>query len=383
LIQWLTFILCPGEYRKPEYAGQRVFIDVLCVPQQDVNTEEVVGTTHSNYTNCWTVVFVKGDYLKRAWCCLEIAASTNDDCKITVIGSCDSVSGKDFFDNIIATQKSDVDLIQKEILKLFENKEKFNGVVAKAMEVLFVAAQKKVVCCLYDSTLRVNRHDWQERLNSKNPTKQERNKQQDWFYMTGNLSIDVIANSTSRVVKVFLCSTFGDTVLEWNFFHQDVAPFLKLCARNRGIDLVFVDIRFGNRDEDALREEIVLAELERCKAESSGIFFLLLTCNKYGLRRAPARIPRGEFESLLAKIDSAESDAVRAVYDLDENKLNATNHPAPEYVLKGSLSKRAESLAIKHLRSAAQKQWPGAFDRKLRNNRYTYFLLLLAPLYYS
>jgi hypothetical protein len=33
------------------------------------------------------------------------------------------------------------------------------------------------------------------------------------------------------------------------------------------------------------------------------------------------------------------------------------------------LSKSEESLAIKYLRSAAQKQWPGAFDKKLRNDR--------------
>ena len=301
---------------------------------------------------------------------MEIAVSTKDDCKITVIGSCDAVSGKDFFDNMIATSESDVSLIQNEILKLFGDKKKFNGVVARAIEVLFIAAQKKVTCSLFDSASRINRPDWRERLSSINPTKRERNKLQDWDILKGNLSIDISSVSSARAVKVFLCSTFSDTIQEWNFFHQDVAPYLKLCARNRGIDLVFVDMRFGNRDEDALREEIVLAELQRCKTESSGIFFLVLTGNKYGLRRAPARIPRDDFESLVAKMAPAESVAVRTVYDLDENQLNVdTKQPAPEYVLKELLSKSEESLAIKYLRSAAQKLWPGAFDKKLRNDR--------------
>lgn len=367
---WLTFLFCPGEFCKPEYAGQRVFIDVLCVPQQHVTTEEVVATTHLNYSDTWLTVFVNGNYLTRAWCCGEIAVSTNSDCKITVIGSCVAVSGKDFFDNMVATSESDVLLIQNEILKLFGDKEKFNGVVAKAMEGLYVAAYKNLVFSLIDSTPRVNRPDWRERLPSKNPTKRERNKHQDWDIMKGNLSIDIYSVSSARAVKIFLCSTFSDTIQEWNFFHQDVEPYLKLCARNRSIDLVFVDMRFGNRDEDALREEIVLAELERCKAESTGIFFLLLTGNKYGLRRAPARIPRADFESMVAKMEPAESVAVRTVYDLDENQLNnATKQPAPEYVLKEVLSKSEESLAIKYLRSAAQKQWPGAFDKKLRNDR--------------
>ena len=316
------------------------------------------------------VVFANGNYLKRAWCCLEIAASTNDNCRITVIGSCDAVEGLDFFNNIEATNKSDIVIIKKEILELFGSEKRFNGIVARAMEVLFVEAQKKVKCCIFDCPRREDRPAWRERLSSKNPAKRNRDKEQDWELMAGNLHSNVLLDSTSRVVKVFLGSTFSDTVLEWNFFHQDVAPYLKLCARNRGIDLVFVDIRFGNRDEDALREEIVMVELKRCKTESSGMFFLLITGNKYGLRKAPARISKVEFESLVEKMTTAESDAVTAVYDLDENPFcAATKQLAPEYVLKERLSKGAEFLAIEHLRCAAQKQWPGALDTEMRTPR--------------
>ena len=362
-------MLCPGEYSKPEYAGHRVFIDVLCVPQENVKTEEVVKTTHLNYTKCWITVFVGKDYLNRAWCCLEIAAGTNDDCRITVIGSCDAISDKDFFDNIDATNKSDIKLIKKEILKLFQTKEKFNGIVARAMEVLFVAALKKVSCDLlkFDCPSRADRQAWRQRLPSLNPTRRGRNKQQDWDILTGNLSSSIPHEPNtkiSRVVKVFLASTFSDTVLEWNLFHQDVVPYLKLCARNRGIDLVFVDIRFGNRDEDALREEIVIAELERCKMESCGMFFILLTGNKYGFRRAPAQIPKTEFESLIDKMSSDECDYIKTVYALDENQLDAaTKQPAPEYIRKELLPMRDESQAIQNLRCAAQKLWSSSFER--------------------
>ncbi len=38
---WLTKDFFPDEFEKPEYDCERVFIDVLCVPQSNVQTEEV------------------------------------------------------------------------------------------------------------------------------------------------------------------------------------------------------------------------------------------------------------------------------------------------------------------------------------------------------
>ena len=280
-------MLCPGEYSKPEYSGHRVFIDVLCVQQKDVKPEEVVGTTHSNYTKCWITVFVNGNYLKRAWCCLEIAVSTNDDCRITVIGSCDDVSGRNFFDNFIATSKSDVGLIRNEILTLFGTKEKFDSVVARAMEVLFVERHKQQACRLFN-TSRADRPRWRQYLSVTQPPSLPRDRCRDFDVLSGAVDLDILSsaassptrNSASRSLRIFLLSTLADTMLEWSFFYQDVVPLLRQYARLCQLDLVFCDMRCGRREDETLSLETLIEEVERCRAESEGLCCIMLLGDK-------------------------------------------------------------------------------------------------------
>lgn len=128
---------CSDEFDKPDYQNERIFIDVLCVPQQDMDSPAVVGTTKSTYKDCWLVVFVDGNYLTRAWCAFEIAVGMSSGCRLTVIGSCDKITHKNFYEKIVATNESDVALIKVEILVIFKSVEVFNEVVANAMQVLF------------------------------------------------------------------------------------------------------------------------------------------------------------------------------------------------------------------------------------------------------
>ena len=100
----------------------------------------VVGTTYSTYCGCWMVIFVDSDYLRRAWCLLEIAVGTSTGSRLTVIGSCDWISRKDFYQNMDATMKEDVPKIANEIIRIFRTYEEFNNIVAAAMQVLFLAA---------------------------------------------------------------------------------------------------------------------------------------------------------------------------------------------------------------------------------------------------
>jgi hypothetical protein len=56
-------------------------------------------------------------------------------------------------------------------------------------------------------------------------------------------------------------------------------PFLKEAARNRGLDIVFSEMRFGIRDTASsanLTSEGCMRELKRCLGESSGISYLLI-----------------------------------------------------------------------------------------------------------
>ena len=77
--------------------------------------------------------------------------------------------------------------------------------------------------------------------------------------------------------------------------------------KDRGFDieLQFVDMRYGVRDENTLEHETWLAcavELERCKRESEGTFFISLQAQKYGYRMAPKRIAREKYDAVFAAI---------------------------------------------------------------------------------
>ena len=128
-------MLSAEELKKPEYAGHRIFIDVLVVPQQEVTSPEVVQATNVNY-QCWVIVFVSGNYLTRGWCLLEICVAFFWGSKLTVIGSCDEVTENDFYSNLVTTKKDDTKLIQEEILRLYTTQENFNAIVFLAMQVL-------------------------------------------------------------------------------------------------------------------------------------------------------------------------------------------------------------------------------------------------------
>jgi hypothetical protein len=376
----------PDEFDKPEYQDEHSFIDVLCVPQKDVQSAEVVQTTKSTYSGCWLVIFVHGNCLRRAWCALEIAVGMSTKCRLTVLGSCEIITGKQFYKELEATFQSDIDLIKTEILNVFDTEQAFNEVVASAMQVLFVVAQKSKEYNVF-ATPREQRVDWISRMSSTYPKMLPRDREQDWAVMTGKVSA-VDLDATPRALRVFLSSTFSDTVLEWRFFLQDVVPYLKVCARNRGLDFDVSDMRFGNKDEESLSLDSRLAELERCRTESAEVFCLVLLGNMCGPRPAPARIPQRELESLLHLMAEDKSSMVLSNYVLDENQLDPQGLPTPEYVLiqhkesvpvdpgssslasedsggqldvSGPISKQHQnktSSIEEVLRTAARKRWP-------------------------
>jgi hypothetical protein len=139
------------EFSKPAYKGQRVFIDVLVVPQMQVTSPEVVQTTKSNYRDCWVVIFLKGSIFTRAWCCLEAAICTSAKCKISVVGTLDSSKGSNYFDTMQATVESDVALIKQEIMALFGSPDRFNSEVARASNDILQIMQANIEMMLQRS----------------------------------------------------------------------------------------------------------------------------------------------------------------------------------------------------------------------------------------
>ena len=345
---------------------------MLCVPQNAL--PDVFETTRSNYSKCWMVIFVAGYYLTRGWCCLEIAFATMTGSKLTVIGQCNMVEGKNFFEGMKATVEKDIRGIKDAIKKLVESDNeteaahRFDNIVAHAMEVLFVQAHKDSDCNL-STDARADRGDWGERMKFSSPPNLPRDREKDWAILTGQAK--EVEEAGSRTLRIFLLSTLMDTVVEWSYFLQDCAKFLMECARLRGFDLILSDMRYGSREEEALSVDVLATEMECCKDTSADLCCLAILGSKYGFRPAPARIPKAEFEELVKLMSDENAVLCKEAYELDYNKL-----PAPEYVLKDA----GHSKLTTALRDAAKLLWPEAVDKELRDPMRS---VLLHNLYFS
>eukprot|EP01038_Epipyxis_sp_PR26KG_P012111 gene12111-16216_t len=152
--------------------------------------------------------------------------------------------------------------------------------------------------------------------------------------LTGNcLSPDVDPTTWQSPIwklQVFVSSTFTDTMNERNILLDEILPVLKERGRMFGIEVVFIDMRYGVRDEntaDHLTWISCYKELMECKKESSGIFFLSLQSIKYGYMPIPKYLTNEAF----AKLQASDNEEIRSIskkwYQLDSNNI------PPHYVL--------------------------------------------------
>ena len=99
--------------------------------------------------------------------------------------------------------------------------------------------------CQLWSELREERPEWKGRLRSTNPPKHLRNKPEDWSAITGNMKA-MGEITCKRVIRVFISSTFTDTVFERNYARnyalEDVIPYLKQAGSERGFDIIFSEM---------------------------------------------------------------------------------------------------------------------------------------------
>lgn len=115
-----------------------------------------------------------------------------------------------------------------------------------------------------------------------------------------------------------------------------------------GVDLTFVDMRWGvrgrlqhnlvepfncgiNLDEETLDHQTWIAcsaEIDRCRRESSGLFFVSLQSEKYGYTPLPRTIDKPQYEERYATLADEVKQLSDAWYTLDTNSLT------PQYLLK-------------------------------------------------
>ena len=189
--------------------------------------------------------------------------------------------------------------------------------------------------CQLWSGLREERPEWKSRLRSTNPPRKPREKPEDWSAITKNMK-EMGKPPSKRVIRVFISSTFTDTVFERNYALEDVIPYLKEAGRERGFDVVSSEMRFGIRDdasEDNKTSELCMEELENCEQQSAGVFYVLISTDKYGFRPLPRRIPQNEMEKLRSKMEDEQKALMDKFYSLDTKVLDKSWHPAPEYVM--------------------------------------------------
>ena len=189
-------------------------------------------------------------------------------------------------------------------------------------------------CQLWDE-LREERPEWKSRLRSENPPKNRREKSEGWSAITGNMK-EMGKPPSKRVIRVFISSTFDDTVFERNYALEDVIPYLKKAGSERGFDVIFSEMRFGIREEagqDNKTAELCMEELANCEQQSAGVFYVLISTDRYGFRPLPRRVPQNEMEELVIKMDAVEKALVDKFYSLDTNARDKDGHHAPGYVM--------------------------------------------------
>jgi hypothetical protein len=102
--------------------------------------------------------------------------------------------------------------------------------------------------------------------------------------LCGDLSIDhkELKVPKSKLI-FFVSSTFTDTHAERDEITNCVVPRLRALACGHGVEVAAVDLRYGIPDETTLMHTTWIdcsRELERCREESGGIFFISLQSEK-------------------------------------------------------------------------------------------------------
>ncbi|XP_045162803.2 NACHT and WD repeat domain-containing protein 2-like [Mercenaria mercenaria] len=146
--------------------------------------------------------------------------------------------------------------------------------------------------------------------------------------------LDNLPTLNSRLVRIFISSTFTDTREERNVLLEDVYPKLKShCKKKYGMDFQLVDMRWGvpvESADDHQATELCLQEIRNCQRLSTGPNFVTFLNQKHGYRPLQVSIPVTEFDHLYSSLqeNGHDTDLVNLWYKKDTNQI------PPVYVLQ-------------------------------------------------
>jgi NACHT domain- and WD repeat-containing protein len=128
----------------------------------------------------------------------------------------------------------------------------------------------------------------------------------------------------ARVFRVFISSTFTDTVAERNALKDRVFDELRAYCASKEFGFQAVDLRWGIGEEASSGQRtmrICLAEIARCQATSPRPNFVVLLGDRYGWRPLPEVVDADEFDALRALLGSEDAALADACYHRDDNAV--------------------------------------------------------------
>jgi nephrocystin-3 len=108
----------------------------------------------------------------------------------------------------------------------------------------------------------------------------EKNSGDAGLRVTGHYPPARVPEPEDRVVRIFVSSTFKDMYQEREVLVKQVFPELKKRCRERGIEFIDVDLRWGITEAQSMRGEtlsICLSEIENCRP-----YFIGILSERYG-----------------------------------------------------------------------------------------------------
>jgi len=145
--------------------------------------------------------------------------------------------------------------------------------------------------------------------------------------LTGNFSKETFTAVPQNVpkgkLKIIFSSTFTDTSAERNLLMDEIYPYLQSAARQNGIVLVIVDMRYGVKDEntsDHLTWIACAEQIRICYEESDQLFFISLQGDKYGYMPIPKFLPGAPILIRMREWDGETRALFDKWYKVDSNQ---------------------------------------------------------------
>jgi hypothetical protein len=138
----------------------------------------------------------------------------------------------------------------------------------------------------------------------------------------------------SRIIRLFISSTFEDMTNERNAIHKHVFPRLKAYCEENGFRFQAIDLRWGISEEASIDQrtmEICLKEVERCQQVTKRPNLLILLGDRYGWRPLPYTIPDADHLKIRKFISEAGRKLLDKWYRKDENNIPPIRVLQPRY----------------------------------------------------